>query len=49
MPIFYFIIATMAMNFLVNFLPFGRSAIQGIRIVVIAVGLGCAYRYGVMH
>lgn len=47
--IFYFATATMAVNFLVNFLPFGRSAIQGIRLVVMAVGLACAYRYGVLR
>jgi hypothetical protein len=49
MPIFYFIFATIALNAVVNFLPFGRGAIQAIRIVVIAVGLSCAYQWGVMR
>jgi hypothetical protein len=49
MVILHAIVATMATNFLVNFLPFGRAAIRVIRLVVIATGLGIAYRYGVVQ
>jgi hypothetical protein len=43
------IFATIAINFLVNFLPLGRAAIQAIRLLVIAIGLGVAYRYGAVR
>jgi hypothetical protein len=49
MRIFYFVFATIALNSVINLLPFGRNTIQGLRIVVIAVGIGCAYRFGAMH
>ena len=43
------IFATTVINFLVNLLPLGRAGIQTIRPVVIAAGLGVAYRDGVVR
>jgi hypothetical protein len=41
------IMATTAINLLVRFLPLGHTAMQAVRLAVIAAGLGIAYGYSI--
>ena len=46
MAIAFAVVGTMAANFVVDLLPLQKGYRQVIRLVVIAIGMGCAIKFG---